>query len=88
MPFSPILSAFVSLTAAAVFAACVLFIRSARHRAALHELLRSGARQALAVFAAATLGAALLSAVPSNATEEPTRFCRPRSKPPAQAFRK
>lgn len=64
MPFSPILSAFVSLTAAAVFAACVLFIRSARHRAALHELLRSGARQALAVFAAATLGAALLSAVP------------------------
>lgn len=49
MPFSPILSAFVSLTAAAVFAACVLFIRSARHRAALHELLRSGARQALAV---------------------------------------
>ena len=64
MPYSPVLSALVSLTAAAVFAACVLFIRSARHRAALHELLRCGAHQTLAVFVAATLGAALLSAMP------------------------
>ena len=47
-----------------MFAACVLFIRSARHRAILHELLAHPARQALAVFAAATLGAALLSAMP------------------------
>lgn len=62
MPFSPILSVLVCLTSAAVFAACVLFIRSARHRAILHELLAHPARQALAVFAAATLGAALLSA--------------------------
>lgn len=64
MPYSPVLSALVFLTAAAVFAACVLFIRSARHRAALHELLRCSAHQTLAVFAAATLGAALLSAMP------------------------
>ena len=64
MPFSPILSVLVCLTSAAVFAACVLFIRSARHRAILHELLAHPARQALAVFAAATLGAALLSAMP------------------------
>ncbi len=64
MPYSPVLSALVFLTAAAVFAACVLFIRSARHRAALHELLRCGTHQTLAVFAAATLGAALLSAMP------------------------
>ena len=64
MPFSPILSVLVCLTSAAVFAACVLFIRSARHHAILHELLAHPARQALAVFAAATLGAALLSAMP------------------------
>lgn len=64
MPYSPVLSALVFLTAAAVFAACVLFIRSARHRAALHELLRCSTHQTLAVFAAATLGAALLSAMP------------------------
>ena len=84
MPFSSILSVLVCLTSAAVFAACVLFIRSARHRAILHELLAHPARQALAVFAAATLGAALLSAMPIG----PTLCCRPPSRPRVQVFPK
>lgn len=64
MPFSPILSAFVCITLAAVFAACILFIKSNRHREALYAMLAGPAHQALAIFATATLGAALLSAVP------------------------